>query len=319
MRGTHSGNKSEVVSGRCAINGALTVGGAGAKFSCMTLCWKLVVASWIGLLMIGCKAPDKQQPIWEHVKIMDIAPTDQSQSAAGSIPQTVKTINFDIHIIDVPVDKISELHAVWRSLDTRPLKFTNYRAFEDNLFKVGIGSAGTLDKILGHLLQAGCQRAATIRLLLTENESNDLSLVPLSTRWTVSFVSSERDRQKAAIGPGVLGLRVKATKVPESRSVCQLTAYPAFWLPVTGPIAELLERARAFEFVFDGAAFGTRMTMGQVVVLGPASYNSDQSTLAGLLFSKPEGTMFFGATQPKPPERKAAVRLLLMVCTGMSD
>ena len=269
--------------------------------------------------MTGCKAPDKQQPIWEQVKISDIAPTGKSQSAAGGVPQTVKTINFDIHIMDVPVDKISELRAVWRSLDTRPLKFTNYRAFEDNLFKAGLGSAGALDKILGHLLQTGCQRAATIRLLLTENESNDLSLVPLGTRWTVSFVSSKGDRQKAAIGPGVLGLRVKATRVPESRSVCQLTAYPAFWLPVTGPIAELLERARAFEFVFDGAAFGTRITVGQVVVLGPAGYNSDQSTLDGLLFSKPEGTMFFGATQPKPPERKAAVRLLLMVCTGMSD
>jgi hypothetical protein len=61
------------------------------------------------------------------------------------------------------------------------------------------------------------------------------------------------------------------------------------------------------------------MSPGDFVFLGPEKYIEDQTTLGGLFFNKPEGSLFFGATEHKGPEQKPAVRVFLLVCTGIND
>jgi hypothetical protein len=60
------------------------------------------------------------------------------------------------------------------------------------------------------------------------------------------------------------------------------------------------------------------MSPGDFVVLGPEKYLSDQTALGGLFFSNPQGSMFFSKTERKPPQLKPAVRIFLLVCTGIN-
>ena len=77
--------------------------------------------------------------------------------------------------------------------------------------------------------------------------------------------------------------------------------------------------ARFHEFDFSSAGFGLKMSPGDFVVLGPDKYISDRSTLGGLFFSKPEGSLFFDKTKRKMPKHKPAVRVFVLVCTGIGD
>jgi len=55
---------------------------------------------------------------------------------------------------------------------------------------------------------------------------------------------------------------------------------------------------------------------GDFVFLAPKEYVSDQTALGGLFFSNPRGGLFFSKT--KSPEYKSAVRIFLLVCTGIN-
>ncbi len=280
----------------------------------MSRAFQIAVIGWLSVWLIGCTPAEKQKPIWETVKIGDIAPAQ-----AGKLPvKPLKTINFDAHIFEIPAENVGKLKDIWQTLYTKPLRFNNYNAFKDNLFSVRFGQIEMWNKILDLLRAAGGQRIVKVSLLLPDGQPSDVAVTGLNSQQTISYVSTDGSRETAPIGPGVLVLRIKAQKIPASRGVCDLIAYPVFVPPIRPAIPQLAARARLREFSFGCAGFGLKMGPGDFVVLGPEKYVSDQTALDGLFFSKPEGSMFFSETERKPPERKPAVRVFLLVCTGIN-
>ncbi len=282
----------------------------------MARVFQIVVLSCMSLLLTGCNTPEKSKPVWEEAKLGDLAPSSSYQSPRSQI---LKTINFDVHIFEIPAGNISEMDNIWKSLYARPFQFNSHYAFNANLFIVRFGQMPMWDKINDLLLSADGQRVLKISLLLSDNQPNDLTITGLDEKQTVFYVSSDGSREKATIGPGMLVLRIKAVKTPGSRGVCIFVAQPVFTQPTGSLIPALADRARLHEFDFSSAGFGLKMSPGDFVVLGPEKYISDRSTLGGLLFSKPEGSLFFNKAKRKGPEHKPAVRILLLVCTGISD
>jgi len=278
--------------------------------------FQILVLSFMSLLLTGCNAPKKSKPVWEGVKLGDLAPSDSYQLPR---PQLLKTINFDVHIFEIPAESISELDNVWNFLYARSFRFNSQYAFNANSFIVRFGQMPMWDKINDLLFSTGGQRVLKISLLLFDNRPNDLTISGLDKQQTVFYVSSDSSREKATIGPGLLVLRIKAVKIPGSRGVSIVAAQPVFTQPIRSSIPALADRARLHEFAFSSAAFGLKMGPGDFLVLGPKEYISDGSTLGGLLFSKPEGSLFFDGVKHKVPERKPAVRVFLLVCTGISD
>jgi len=134
----------------------------------------------------------------------------------------------------------------------------------------------------------------------------------------VFHFAGDGSRETTPLGPGVLVLRVKAVKVPGSRGVCVFVAQPVLTQSTRSSIPALAERARLREFNFGSAGFGLKMSPGDFVALGPEKYLSDGSSLGGLFFSKPEGTLFLNE-KTKRPERKPSVRVFILVCTGIGD
>lgn len=274
----------------------------------------IAVMGCLGVLLIGCIPAEKQKPIWEKVKIGDISPTQ-----TGKLPvKPLKTINFDAHVFEIPAENISKLEDAWRTLYIKPLRFNNYNAFKANWFLVRYGPFEMRNKTLDLLRAAGSQTIAKVSLLLADDQPSDLIITGLYSQQAVSYISTEGSRETAAIGPGVLVLRIKAKKIPVSKGVCDLTAYPVFVPPIGTSVPQLAARAKLRELSFACAGFGLKMSPGDFFVFGPEKYISDQTVLGGLLFGKPEGSVFLNETERKMPQRKPAVRIFLLVCTSIN-
>jgi hypothetical protein len=271
----------------------------------------IAVSLCIVLGVIGCNRSEKEQPASDQPKIGNLAP---SRNGGQSAAQLLQAMNFGLHILEVPADNVGQLENFWKILSPKPLRFNSSEAFKANSFLVGFGQIELWDKVHDLLYKAGGQTMATASLMLADDQSQDLAVTGLNRRQTVSFVSGDLTPQRASIGPGILALRIKATKIPDIRGACTMVAHPVFALPETSSIPELAARGKLREFPFITAAFGLKMSPGDFVVLGPKTYVGDLSTLSSVFFSKPEGSVFFSPAERKPPQRKPSVRLFLLVC-----
>jgi len=277
--------------------------------SCLLCLVSLVFSTFC---LIGCTTPE-EEPIWEKIKIGDLAPRRGGKPPAARL---IKTINFDLHIFEIPAENIDKLDDTRKNLYTKPLRFNSLHAFGANSFSVHFGQIRMLDEIYNLLLAANGKIIAKVSLMLADGLPESIAITGLDGPRTIFFTSTYGSREGANIGPGILALRLKAQTIPGSRGVCNVTAYPVFSPPIIrGAIPQLDARAKRGEFPFSAAAFELKMGTGDFVLLGPKEYISDQTALGGLFFSNPKGTLFISKTERKPPELKPAVRIFLLVCT----
>ena len=267
----------------------------------MTRLFQITVLSCAGLLLTGCNSPEKNEPIWRHVKIGDIAPSHTNEQPGG---QLLETINFGVYIFEIPAENISALDGVRQILYTKPLKFNDYESFSANSFSAGFGQIQMWNKIRNLLLAAGGKKVKTVSLLLSGGQADDLLIARLYKKQTIFYVSTDGSMEGVTIGPGELALRIKAEKIPGSRGVYNVNAEPVFPSPTRSAIPQLAAREKSGEFLFTSAGFGLKMSPGDFVFLGPVKY-TDQMTLAGLFFSR--------------DDRKPVIRTYLIVCTRIND
>jgi hypothetical protein len=276
--------------------------------------FQILTLSLMVLYLTGCKGPEQNESKQEQIKISDLAPSRSGQA----IHSRIKTINFDVHIFEMPAENINRLGDLWQMLHTQPLRFNSYKAFKANCFLAGFSPMQKWDMIADELRAAGAQKAATVSLMLPDGQTNDLVVIELSTQQNISFIADDGSSQGARIGPGIFILRLKAEKIPTSRDGCKLIVYPVFTVPLRSPAEELTARVKLREFVFSSAAFGLQMGISDFVILGPERYLSVPSTLDGLVFSKPQGTLFLDINERKTPKLKPAIRIFLFVCSRIN-
>ncbi len=269
----------------------------------------LLPSVFLCLCLAGCTKPE-EKPVWEKVKVGDLAD-------GTKVPQTkfLKTINVEVHVFEIPADNIGELDNIRKKLRIRPLRLTDYPAFEANSFLVRFGQARIWSEIQNMLLKADGRQIAKATLMLTYGEPQTITVAGLNHPRTVFYTATDGSRQGANVGPGILGLRIRADDVPGAVGICDLVAYPVFYLPMTSTIPKFDDHMKRREFPFIAAAFGLRMSPGGFVFLAPKEYISDQTTLAGLFFSNVKGSLFLSRSGRKPPEYKPAVRVFLLACT----
>jgi len=281
--------------------------------------FQIVFLFCLPFCLTGCGGPEKEEPIWEQLKIGDLSPY-QGGKESGTARRLagLKTANFNIFMFEIPAENIDALDDVWRILYSQPLQFNNYNTFRANSFVAGFGTAQMWKKIIDLLLAADGKGKERVSLLLPDGKFNDLPVARLDNKQTIFHISSEGSMEGESIGPGMIALRIKAEKIPGSRGVCQVSMLPIFSPPIIGSIPELVYRAKAGEFLFSSVGFGLKMSPGDLVVLGPERYIDHRITLGSLFFSRPEGSLFFSRTERKPPERKPAVTIFLFLCTAIN-
>jgi len=263
--------------------------------------FQIMVLLCTAAMVTSCNGPEKEKPIWEQVKLSDVA-TPAEAKPGGRL---LKTINIDINIFEMPAKDANALNVVWQMMYIKPLQFNDYDAFKANSFSIGFGQIQMWNTIANVLLNAGGKHMETVSLLLPDGETNDFTVAKLSKEQTVFYVSGGGSMEGATLGPGRLALRMKVEKIPGERGVCRFTAQPVFPSPITSPVPQLEARGKSAEFLFPSAGFELKMSPGDFVLLGPEKYIDNQITLGSLFFSKPK---------PKP-----TVSMYLILCTRIID
>lgn len=261
----------------------------------------------------GCAKPKPEIPIWETVKIGDLAPrsTDKTQKV-----ELLKMTRLDVHIFEIPSDNISEIDKIRKRLFVKPLQLRDYKAFNANSFMVRFGQVDIWQQVNNWLLEAEGRNISKVSVMLADGEAQTIAITGLDRPQSIYYTAVDGSIEGANAGPGIFGLRVNADKIPGSRGVCNLVAYPVFSPAAESAIPQLKALGKSREFPFTCAAFGLKMSPGDFVFLAPKEYISDQTELGGLFFSNPRGSLFFSKT--KAPEYKSAVRIFLLVCTGIN-
>jgi hypothetical protein len=266
---------------------------------------------WLALLVTGCNRP-KEPPIWETVKIGDLAPGGPKADPNRAL---LKAIGFDVHVFEVPADNINKLNEMWQVLYVRPLRFYSHYAFQANLFSAGACDMRCWGAINDVIAAAGGHPAARVSLLMADRESQNVTITGLNDRRDVTYVSEKGSRDRATIGPGILSLYVEAQRAAGTRDLCSVIAYPLFAVPTAQTLPPIAAMAKAREVRFTAAGFGLRMAPKDLVVLGPSQYTCDDTTLPGLFFTNLQGAVFFDETKRALPERKPSLRVFVIVCT----
>lgn len=263
--------------------------------------------------IFGCAEPEPEMPIWEKAKIGDLAPYEASTDQKVEL---LKMTRLDVHIFEIPADNIDEIDKIRKRLFVRPLQLKDYEAFSVNSFLVRFGQVDLWRQTNDWLLGAEGRNIVKVSLMLADGQAQTITITGLDRPQPIYYTAADGSIQGANVGPGIFGIRIKAEKVPGSRGVCDLVAYPVFSPPMQGAIPQLKAIGKSREFPFTCAAFGLKMTPGDFVFLAPKEYVSDQTTLGGLFFSNPRGGLFFSKT--KSPEYKPSIRIFLLVCTGIN-
>ena len=263
---------------------------------------RIMVFSCTITLLAGCSASKKDVPIWEHVKISDLA-TAHTAEHPGS--QLLKTINFDVYIFELPAGSISVLDDVWPMLHKKQLRFNDYDAFCANSFSVGFGQLQIWNEIADLLRTAGAKKAETVTLLLSDGRADDIVIAGLAGEQTIFYISTAGSMEGATVGPGTFALRIKAEKIPAARGVCNVHLVPVSLPLVKTSLTQSDAHIKSGEFRFTSAGFRLKMGPGDFFLLGPGKYISNQITLGGSLFNK--------------PGRKPAVRVFMFICTRVTD
>jgi hypothetical protein len=278
----------------------------------------LVVASVLGLVLVvaGCPTePKRSSLIWQGEKIGEIAAPPQDRAAP---PAYLVTVSLDVHVLQMPADNVEQLKSVWQILSATPIRLMSYNAFSGNSFRLLYGKTELWPRIQNLLMEADAQPVTTATLTIADNDKVDLPIAELPIARPITFVATDLSKQMAHVGSGILALRLVAQPIPWARGVRKIVGFPVYTLPASGAIPELKARVLQREFPFDAASFACQMGPGDLLVLGPETYTGERATLGGLFFNEPADALFFNVNKPKPPQRRPAVRVYVLVCTQVS-
>jgi hypothetical protein len=264
--------------------------------------FQIIVLICTAAFFTGCRQPEKEKPIWEQIKLSDVATTWDINHPDERL---LKTINFDIHIFEMPAKDYNGLNNFWEMMYAKPLHFNNYDAFHANSFSAGFGQISMWNTIAAVLRNAGGEHIETVSLLLFDGETKDFTITRLNEEQTVFYIANDSSMEGVTIRPGKLVLRIKVEKVPGERGVCVLNALPVFTLSLQSAVPQLAEHAKSQEFLFKSAGLFLKMSPGDFVLFGPEKYIGHQITL---------GSLFFSTPKPKP-----IVRMFLLICTRVID
>ncbi len=240
-----------------------------------------IVFVGVFFLPSGCGG-DKDKPIWQDVKITDLAP-----SYSGAKPdRQLQMIDFDVYIFEMPAEAVTVLDDVWPVLSTQSLRFNNRNAFGANLFSAGFGSGSMWDKVGQALRSGGARKIRKISLYLFEAQANDVIASRLYGKENMFYLADQGRREQITVGPGTFVLRLKAERIASAKGVCKVSVMPVFSPLAASSIPQLAARIKAGEVPFEAVGFELKMAPGDFVFLGPKKYVSRQAGLSGRFFSR---------------------------------
>jgi len=264
------------------------------------------------MLGTGCKQQAPEPPIWEQVKIGELAQTPSPDQGAP----TLNALNIEVHVYHIPAQNIKQLEGLWEPLRLKGLRYKNQEAFGANGFRVARGRITVWDILVGTLARVQARKARTISFLLSPGHDSHLPLASLSRAQDVAFTGIEGTAQSILIGPGTINWRFRIEEDSANPGLPKLTAYPVFQRAGIKAIRYRADLAGLSQIAFLSTAFSVRMGYGDLIVLGPQESLGDASSLGRLFFGIPRD-LFLGLDKSEPVKVCPAVRVFVLTCSGM--
>ncbi len=252
-------------------------------------------------LLAGCEE-SRQGPQTGGIKIGDLAPT--GRSGRPDRPRTLQTTNIEVVSFELPAENISRLDDIWRMLSAGAIRYNSPAGFAANGLRAGTGRYGDYQRITATLDSAGAEKVFNTSLLIPNGQAQILNLGRLARRTNISYIGRNGAIETADTGPGVLGLQVYARQFSGSQDVANVHVMPVISASTEGLPKELADRLRENDVRFYSAGLRVIMKQGDIFLLAPREYSTDDTTAAGRFFSRPG---------PKP-----TVIVLLFACTSIS-
>ena len=229
----------------------------------------------------GCTPPPPKAPVWESVKFKDLVRKKHSPQNALESP-----MQFNMYIFSLPADNFIAVKDVWTTLSTKPIQFISHDSFDENGFAAGAGKTAMWEPIAEKLRAAKSTNLKTTDLVIFSKNQEYVSLLKLEAEKNIFYRTQDNKINGATLGPGEAVLRLTAVTPPDVRGVCKLTVEPMFKSTATPGEAP----ADANDLVFTTATFSVRMSPGDFVLLGPASFSRQDMTLSSIFFSSPDAS-----------------------------
>jgi len=260
---------------------------------------------------MGCKQQAQEPPIWDQVKIGDLA---SAESPNQDMP-VLDALKIDVHVYSVPAHNVEKLKDLWEPLRLKGLRYTNREAFRANGFRVARARITVWDTLTRALSRIQAQKVRTVSFMLSQEDDNDLPLVGLHKPRDIAFTGLDGSEERILIGPGIIAWRLRVDRIPSNPKESKLTAYPVFKLAGIKPMRYQTRLAESSQIAFLTAAFSVRMGYGDLIVLGPEMSCGDASTLGGTFFGIPN-YVFLGLDKNEPVKSCPAVRVFVLTCSG---
>jgi hypothetical protein len=246
---------------------------------------------------IGCTPSPPNTPVWENVKLKDLARTKHSAQSGTSLDSPLQ---FTMYIFSVPANNFSTAKDAWTTLTTKSIRFVGENLFRENGFAAGVGQAATWESVAEKLRAAEGKNQKTTELIIFDAGFNRVSLLRIDAEKNIFYRAPNSQISGVTLGPGEAVLRISATTIPDMRGVCNLTVEPGF--KNNAKLGSL--SADTEDVVFSAVSFKAKMSEGDFILLGPASYASHDMTLSGIFFSSQD---------------QSAAQIYLIVCTGVNN
>ena len=272
----------------------------------------IAVIVFLGLLLTGCNKP-KEPDFPGDLTIQDLAPINPDNT---SNTRRLKTLNLDLNIMEIPIDNFNMLDEIRRNLKIEPIKFNSYLAFSENYFSVYFGQFQNISTVYGLLEMAGAQNLIRQALMLPDGESENIPIKQIMQMQTIDYTSLRGDKEKVRVEPGYLTMYLEVKKSLNAENKGTVIIYPLYSLMTSNTIPELDMRFKLRDFAFDSTALKLDMQPGDFIFIAPERFIMDQTTLSGLFFSNPYGTVFMNLDENRPPERKPSFRVYVLTCVG---
>jgi hypothetical protein len=271
---------------------------------------QIAITVGLAVCVAGCNKPEEQPA----VKLTQLG-IDANNPEANAL----KTINFELQVFEIPVDRLKDIDEIRQALETEQFKYTSRLAFSENSFSVYFGRVNSLATVQGVLNDASTQKQTSMSLMMSEGQEHTIDIISLNSQRVVFYMSGSGQKEGARVGPGMLGLRLKAEKTEDAANACQITAFPVLSIQAGHTISQIDEQIKKQEFPFTVATFGLDMKAGDFVLLAPETLTTEPpGYLSSLFFNIPGGSQFFDQDKRKAPVIKPSVRIFLLICTWIN-
>jgi len=205
-----------------------------------------------------------------------------------------------MYIFALPADNFAAVKDVWTTLSTKPIQFIRQNSFGENGFAAGVGKTAMWESVAKKLRDADSKNLKTIDLIMFSNNQEYVSLLQVETEKNIFYRTQDNQISGATLGPGETMLRLTAVTLPDVRGICKLTIEPIFQSTTKSKTVS----ADANDLIFTTATFNVRMSPGDFVLLGPASFSRQDMALGSIFFSSPKAS---------------TVQIYMIVCAGVSN